>query len=315
METPGAHELADHPLVRLIHDGFHGQDDDPGRWDGLTQWLEEHKDEATPLLLQMAMDRSLFEATDLAGGELPIAATYFLGWNPDPGTIEPMLDLLGSMPRVYPEMIQWDGIWELLQAMPAEAVGPVIERYEASDDPERRALFAMLLGDLEVKDGRLQDIWIARLADHPCTMAAYLSLRGDKSALPALLETFDALEWNDSGEFAEYFAGQTMLDLCDAIASLAGELSPRQWDKYRKAWTKRAPTQPPPSIVPPPARKAFPSHRSWLPPADIPADTPTEFHLSALTIYGTVRNTASMIEMSPAMVYHYAHRLADVEAP
>lgn len=315
MDKSGAHELADHPLVRLIHDGFHGEDDDPERWDGLQAWLEEHQDDAVPLLIRMATDRSLFEVKDLAGGELPIAATYFLGWFPDERAIEPLLDMLCSMPRAYPDMIQWDGIWEILDGVAAQAVGPIIERYEQSDDPEHRAMFAMLLGDLEVKDSRLQDLWIAEMAGYPCTMAAYLSLHGDEGALPSLLERFDALDWNSSGEFDAFYAGQPLLDLCDAITACSGELSEEQWEKYRRAWRQRAPTQPPPSLVPPPARKAFPSHRSWLPPAEIPAESPTEFHQNALTIYGTLRNTAAMIEMSPAMIYHYSQRLAGLEAP
>lgn len=302
--------MANHPLVRLISECFEGDVDDPGRFDNIQVWLDAHRDEATPLLVQLAADRSLLRETTLANGEVSIAATYFLGSYPDPAAIEPALGLLCSMPHAYPEMMQWDAVWEILLDMPELVMEPAIERYQRSDDPAHRAILAVLLGDVGCTDTRARDIWIAELPQRPCLMATYLGLHSHKPALPVLLETFDALSWDSSGEFGAFFAGQPMLDLCDAITAVSGELSSEQWDKYRSSWQRRAPTQPPPSIVPPPARKAFPDHRSWLPPAEIVANDVVEFHEKGLTIYGTLRNAADMLGASPGMIFHYTDTLA-----
>jgi len=143
-------------------------------------------------------------------------------------------------------------------------------------------------------------------------MAAYLGTFSDSRALPLLFETFDQMPWNSGGEFGEPFAGQPMLDLLGAITEQLGELSAKQWQTYERAWQLRSPGQPPPSLVPPPDRESLPGPKSSRPATPIIAATSSELHRKALLWYGTLRNTAAMLEVSPAKVHHYVCTMASV---
>ena len=304
--------MAGHVLVRLIDGAVERGDADPLAWGVVDVWLEDRCDDPVPLLIELATDRSLLREKALAGGEVSIAATYLLERYGDARAVKPLLGLLCSMPRSRSALLQWNAIWEVLHGMADDAVRPAIELYRRSDAPRHRAILATLLGDLRATDKEVYEILAAELTTWPCLMATYLGAHGDRRALPFLLEMFDAVSWSGFGEFDIRFVGQPMLDLCDAITALSGALSSRQWETYMRAWNLRAPAQPPPSIVPPPGREKQPEHISQEPAVMITAFTSTEFHQSALTMYGTLRNTAAKIGATPAMVHHSACTMAAV---
>jgi hypothetical protein len=291
------HELSGHPFVRLVVAHLdHENPDIPGP---AARWIEDHRDEALPLLLSLVEDRTLLPDDSLAGGFLPAVAAYLLGDLGDPDAVEPLLSILSGMPHVRPEIDQWDCIWDALHEMQDCVTEPALRFYESATTARARVVAATILGDVQSDDPRVLDVLVAELPNHPCLLSVYLARLGDPGALPVLLETFNHTEHYHSGDLGDAFIGQPLLDLHDAIDELAGELTPAQTRTYERAWMARHHTPPP---------RAWSTGRGrHAPPVPITAATFPEFCRNAILTYTTMNRASEKVGMRPAELWHYAY--------
>ena len=307
MHNLSAHELGGHPLVRLIDEDHKSDDDDSTIRKAILLWLDEHRDEAVPLLLKLATDCSLLYDRALANGEVPVVATYLLERFDEPGIVPALLELLVSLPDKFPEQMQWHSIWETLEGFKDYLAEPAIKLYKESTEPRHRTIIARLLGDLDIEDPRVFDILIRELPSSPCLISTYLARRSDERALPALLAAFDRHKHTECGEFGELLPGQPMFDICEAVGALNGDLNWAQWQRYDRAWWARTPRQPSLAIVPPYQRGPATERLSRLPPAQITATTLVEFCQKAMLIYGSLRHAADSITTPVARLWHLTY--------
>lgn len=288
----------DHPLVQiLINDANRDTGELPER---AIEWAQENVDEARPFLLSLVGAATLRASHALIEGDIPSHAAELLGLVSDANTVVRLLDIMSELRQVGPDIMNLDPIWHALLDMDTDIIEPTVNYYHQSDNPHSRRLAALLLGDSCADDPEVMEVLVTELPETPCTISAYLAMRGDASVLDRLQDTIDACLWRSGGELGGHNAGQAMLDLGDAITLLGAELTAVQRRKYEQAWLMQYPSRKPPVLSPETQTSTFDEQR-----VPLTAHTITDMCEQALFHYGTVRKTVLMIEVTPALLWQF----------
>ena len=124
---------------------------------------------------------------------------------------------------------------EIHRSMPrigVPVVEPALKAYQTSEDAALRSSVAAVLSDTGVRDERIFEVLISRLAVEPDAAAMCLASYGDARAIEHLSRAFDAYRLERRNHL---LANQALIEIRAAIEDLGGALTPEQEAKYAVA--------------------------------------------------------------------------------
>jgi hypothetical protein len=126
-----------------------------------------------------------------------------------------------------------------LEAMPKEAMEPLLEAFGRCTTPYDRLLRASALHRVGAKGERVRDAYLSLLADDPGHAAGFLAEHHDRGALPHLSATLDRLELPAEGDFDEELRLlEEIVGVAQAIMTLRGAFTAAQRAKFERAWER-----------------------------------------------------------------------------
>lgn len=197
--------------------------------DGLRRQIIDLGTAAEPRLLELIGDDRLFEREARGRGWTPLHAIEILGALGSTAAIPRLLELLEVCEC---DEYAYNKASYALEAIGGPALEPCLAAYAATDDEEFRRSLGCVLAGLKVRDERIYEILVDEFEEDLMLGASNFAEYGDARALELLAKALDEYEIVDDVE--DGLVNHEVIDICDALVELTGELTQRQQAKLAR---------------------------------------------------------------------------------